>query len=1458
MWNLIKGVFRSFSKNKIAIIGLVFLVFLFTTIFTALTNTTNAMTHQYTTISQSGNLHDFTISEYYVTGKLNYKFTGQVESGKNDEEYYIPQQTKNDDGTFTRIYNYTIDESATTGLYYSFYEQHRNDSEYDYLFNIKITIISEYECPYIPYNGQSLNVYTPIQIIDQQEIYSYIQIITNEYYSIINNSPTPMEEFLKNEMQNEVEFRKFNSLDINNSSDNLFYKLIEYDSSYTIDEMVLLDDSNGNKGWNVFDDSECKKSTIKGISDLELLEYKPKLNDDGKIIDYSDPILKAKFELINIGSFGEENSTSNLFNILATEKIGSETYNKKVDEYVSKYLPCEFIYERGYRTTIQWQTTAPSSWYIDNWTSSLAIVNPQHMEENNKLTVVDYIVNDDYIFDVNGSNYTFEEYKNDNNYQDDRVAFINLMNSINQETYENWFTSIPNNYKISIDATEYLIIGCGITPDFIYPIVSLEKPIPNPKKEAIVWTNNNGYKRIEDSFRSNPTEKYIVGKFKNGVNQQEVLDKINNEASKIMAWPLGTNAAYLATDTNNVLNASSFRIAYIPDLISQINFLAYFITSFVVVLGLFICAVVIRRYISLNRVNIGIMEANGISKWKISFSMMMFAIFPTFVGGAIGYIIGVFLQAPILSLFANYWTLQTPLIAFNFWSLLGTIIIPLFVFCVISLITCFITLREKPTNLMKSGSEYKTNSISKGAKAEFSSFGIMTRFRISIAFSSLWKLLILCIMSAMTVCSLTFSFATIGKYGESKDLTFASRKYEFAIDLYTPTKEGGQYFVIDSDKQSISKTHEGYINTFFNDNTNSNAPNLCRTYYNTNENTYGVLKNNGNLFIPFAADSDGQKYDLLYLKNRTSSKLSLDYVMGALGMTSNPWTIAVSLMPENTSKQCNSAYQNTVNSLGEEYGDDFPTYFKKDGNNWTITDKVLATLGTGLQPDFIEILTEIYTNKNPLYVNATNEQEREEHNYLNKDYIINYGLVALGEYDGKKDETYTYILGNVSDLNNGIKPDLNKEVKIMGIKPNTQYMDLEYLNGNKIDLYSVFNEEKNKNPIIINAYAAQKYSLSVGDKISFKINNHTERNFPNPNDDYITEFTVAAITSTYQGEEYFISQDLANQILGLGNNKNDVKPNNNNIYYEQYWDIFNKKSNYSLTEEQANNLVININDQPKEYFDTSSSQYGFNGIFTNDPNGGYSILHSLNLYSPSGLYPATDSISSDINSTFAQLLKQGVNLEIANIITGIINTDIGEKINQNYLNIAEGGITKEEAENFANDESIKEFLDLYISLYGTSSQVNLISNADSRASTEAIFNNMAIMADGIEAAVMIVIIPMVIIIVLLISSLLINDSKRLAAMLKALGYSDRENVLSFLSIYVPVILIGLLLAIPITFVLISLYQISVFYGVGILIMANAEWWQFIVSLFLVILILVISGISMYYSLKKDRLVDMIK
>jgi hypothetical protein len=65
------------------------------------------------------------------------------------------------------------------------------------------------------------------------------------------------------------------------------------------------------------------------------------------------------------------------------------------------------------------------------------------------------------------------------------------------------------------------------------------------------------------------------------------------------------------------------------------------------------------------------------------------------------------------------------------------------------------------------------------------------------------------------------------------------------------------------------------------------------------------------------SDAVGENNDVMYLKNRSLTKTGLDFTVGAFGLVSNPWSIAVSLMPENNKNTADQRTAQIIQILGE-------------------------------------------------------------------------------------------------------------------------------------------------------------------------------------------------------------------------------------------------------------------------------------------------------------------------------------------------------------------------------------------------------------------------------------------------------------------------------------------------------------------------------------------------------------
>jgi putative ABC transport system permease protein len=191
-------------------------------------------------------------------------------------------------------------------------------------------------------------------------------------------------------------------------------------------------------------------------------------------------------------------------------------------------------------------------------------------------------------------------------------------------------------------------------------------------------------------------------------------------------------------------------------------------------------------------------------------------------------------------------------------------------------------------------------------------------------------------------------------------------------------------------------------------------------------------------------------------------------------------------------------------------------------------------------------------------------------------------------------------------------------------------------------------------------------------------------------------------------------------------------------------------------------------------------------------------------------------------------MKFGANTEIANEI--IFNkkydeNNIAQQIHNAYDEYTaslqdghEGPETQAKFEQFINKS--QDLIQLISSTFGNTAYVQTINNVIDKLGNQQIYKGLSSTINTLETAALICVTLMVSLIVILISNMLVNNSQKLGAILKALGYSNRSNLESFLSVYIPTILIGLIVAIPISILLVFGFTNIIFSAGGILLTSS--------------------------------------
>lgn len=1501
MNTIIKAILRFFKYSKLSFIGLFLLIFFSSSVFTTLNNTTINLNTSYSKISNDGNLHDFVINENYRYGTGNYVLNTNITSDSS-------KTTGNLD--ITSITSNTSESSKTTNTY-------------NVTFALNTTLASSDENNEVAWTyayKQILNKYLDNTLENKDDFAIFVTFsktitstssttITKDNWTSDTNFVTAVNDFIstkqtdlnsyvsdeyKNIYLNDLEktfnvsVRSFDSINITNTKQNIFFKVIQSDPNYSIDKLVIYDGNNLNSNWDI-DFSKYKYYTSTDYTnDAELSRvlvpylYRAKWSDDSDFKALNDYVETHK----------DYNPYTNTPTATGDVKTQATTLKSILDQ--------QGVSDKGYSISFSYRKLGliPITGNIYDFTGYQIVIGPDYLKTLNKKPL------------------KYEEWTK---HQDDT-----------QKEFEQWMSSLPDENKILIDNQEFIIMGAGISPDFMYPILSFQNVVPSPSSEQVVYLNKSGYEKVVDGFRGNEQETFLVAKFPNDANKKDLLKQINIFNQSYMAWPSNINSTYLFDDVNNTFSPTALRMQFIPKVVLTMTTISAFLTTFIVLLSVFISIVIIQRFIQINRNSLGIMQANGYKKWEIILGVCTLIIIPVIASTILGYIIGFSVQGSILNLLGSFWTIPTSIAPFSFAVMTPLLFIAIAVFMLVTILFTWWSLRGETAEFMKDEAKYKMSKIAQIMKKPFSKFNIMIRFRSAVAFLSIWRVLLLSIMSSGIMMSLAFSLNVLNTFQYASTKTFFEpRNYTYAVNLITPTLQSGQYYAVPYNSQGITFDKAKYFSDSWTnegvDSSNLVSQNYdSSTYYGKytrpSDSSYNsVFANNvakyGNIQLVSMSDSTDLDTNAFYLKNKSTIKAFTDLSLGLGSLSSNPWDLAMQMMPPNNANYANAAYKNIfqeavkdnttqidigIKNSGIAETNTYYNYIKQyvkayavlksnldssvdssqtpkiDGissvkettideinaNNSVFFDAIDSENGiwnyyfefddsktTGNTPNlsidvkipFLNLLYSIYSN--PKFQNYT--------------YSINYGKIVIDnnkQEDSNEfvDSPFTYVNFNIEDINNK-SHNLVDDFTATGLLADDSRISLKNNSDENINqlLWNTPTTKYNGYdvyPIIINSYAAKIYGLTKNDVLKVRISNSADR-YSRQHfgvEDPIAYFKVVDITTTYQGAEFYLSQYDANKILGLTiNNLKPVVPTKKEDIKDTI-DWTNLEYDYATNHltsasSKATGLILaNKND-----FIQSIS--GFNGIFSNSQSDLKQVTSGISLYSVSGVYPGVDKFEVN-NQTIQKLFGTGSN-KVKNIQSLIETTG--------FYDLAKTDASGQY--NWTDTQSDwKNIVEVISNVFGKSASFSIVSGADSINSKYEVIKTISKTATEIQNIVLAIITIITVIIVIVISSIIINDSIKLAAILKCLGLADRNNALSFLSVYFPVFIIGLIVSIPLTSLLSYIYVQVILGFAGILLVINPIWWHYVIAGLGVIIIFTLSYWAAWKRISEMDLTSSIK
>ncbi len=1329
-------------------------------------------------------------------------------------------------------------------------------------------------------------------------------IVINENYSnSIKNSTTVFDEEaakLENERlfkewlntefnktsKDNFEFREFTSLDYTNTANGKAMKVIAYDNNFTVDKLVIY---QGQKLYNdtfnfgdLIANANWKSDELSAQMarrEIVYLATKAYWTDDGIAKTFSNA--SNPNSAISLLTSNNQSSQA-LFDPKTwsgkTGKIG--TLGKYIqawfDPSTKYYRP---LLSKGYRLNFEIYVGVSKPKVVGNiinYGSQFAVI-PDYVlqDQHKKILPLDW-------------------------YQKIQAG-LSKENYFSQTEFENKvMNAIPEECKIYVDALPYVIVGTGISPDFMYPVYSLERITPNIHEEALLYTTQGGFDNSLNANRSNPVDKFIVAKCK--TDPSLAVKIINQEIPKYMTTA-GQTWCYLSDDPNNTMQPTAIRLLFLPKLVQMQTIISNVLSIFILILGITIFIIMLKKFIRDNQVSLAILRSNGYQKRSVIWSTALFAVIPSAIGGIIGYLIAWITQGFMLNIYSFYWIIPTALSSYNVLILLGAILIPLLILGSFCVIAATIIIRRPPGRLMNESSKFSVSRLSKIMSKPIPSFKIMPKFRLSVAFSSFSRLLVLVIMLSLSSSALIFAFGTTNKFSDTKQITYVDKKYNMNFELETPTLQGGQYFrstfenagkpIFDDKQQLLNFNVSAIDDTYGNSKgldkkiSTSTPINTLWSYFRGDKakdlNAFGQIVNN---LMPSMNDGTWQTDDINYLKNKMSTQIYTD----ANAAGNNPWDIARSLAPENvqnyskklTTELMQKVFNDPTIYFTPEVLKDFPTWPKASLENKTMKQILLNSNSVKAVDD----------NSNPSIITFQNEEDGKwytldstnglwmkndfidtmgylmtvatEKNYSDLFYKLVYDDICMDETD----ETYTYVNTQVVAGMNTQEP-----VKLIGIKPDSTKIELKNdkeenlndllwinqdeklfahpQNNEAIRIHDIYSHIDTTKPqtIIINKSAAYQYGLKIGDIITFDPTNEATRF--NPHNVYgedinkqTYQFKVVGIYRSAQNPEFYINQRVANKMLHLDNPK---------ILAHAYYDPQTKladgtwKQSYQI---DPFNAFFTSSENPKIVTSTLTL-YSITGLgiaddkFANKPTQRIAIEKSIGL----------NTTTLAINEPKLNFLQQG-KLDLAYAL-GFVNADQTQGDITQLNNYVKQLITTYKNEHPADNngavaEAITgEILKQLINTYNEDVFYSTVHNVGSVQMFQQLFDNTSKLCNSL-----LIIIITIIFIISILSSItialdLLNSSLALAGVLKALGFSDLKNTITFTSIFIPSLILASGISIGLSFFLFDVFTKFVYSFSNILLDLSLLWYLPIASL-AIIGVLIILILAYYYKVLKNK------
>jgi len=339
-----------------------------------------------------------------------------------------------------------------------------------------------------------------------------------------------------------------------------------------------------------------------------------------------------------------------------------------------------------------------------------------------------------------------------------------------------------NNLKIGdqyeLNGEQYNIVGTVFLPDYVYPIMTINTPMFDEE-------NNNIFLMNEATYQA------FVGS-ENKVFSARFHEEFDLKHRSYIEGPIFGEDGIIAEDEINMTTNNFLRLLRVDTIQADLEPNRTFTNAFVnVLLGIsaVIILIVVKKRIENEKSQVGILKAVGYSASSIASSYLVYPFIGVLFGCTIGYFLGLLLSEPLIEVYVSYYNVPLPGYQVTLEYLSRIFLFPLILLSTVSFIIAFLMVKKPPLYLLKEGSNLKVNFFAKLSNKILKKRAFKTRFKYSLAFRSLGKLMIVTIVSFASGMLITLFMIGSGLFTELLDQTFGNMKFDYIVSYNTFMKE---------------------------------------------------------------------------------------------------------------------------------------------------------------------------------------------------------------------------------------------------------------------------------------------------------------------------------------------------------------------------------------------------------------------------------------------------------------------------------------------------------------------------------------------------------------------------------------------------------------------------------------------------------------------------------------------